>query len=1240
MAELAVMAVAYGGAYVGAAYGAIGTAVGWTLGAALGNALFVHNDQEGPRLSDTRVQSSAYGTPINITWGSTRVDGNIIWAPPITEHKQSQKVGSFLGIGGSTVTTYSYTATFAVGVCEGPIARIRRIWANGTLIYSRMGADSYITPEFPVKIYRGTQTQTFDPNISEWCGINDVPKVAHRGLCYVVFADMPLEDYGNRIPTMSFEIVRGTDVCPTFTDWPVADLVADDLGATWTLARSETLTAREQVGHYYPDLQRAVFGLVSEYGNLSVVLFDTSSYPPRKIKEVSLDHTFSPNSGLRLMGCHGGFCLTETPADGWGTPGKITTSGTNLFFMLVKMGGSNYVMTVNVDAMIHTHTTYIQPLYGIPWGPYDGYNDDFIYPYDRVAMRWDHRNLVLHIQESWMNKGFPVDYAGYPAIPPARIVPMPGAYSVATRVVSGLTRSDGAVYSWTIPRPSKMIDELSHENYWLDLGQYGDLPYSACWDGWSQGPAFCLWSFGTGSAYDTGLIARITTYLDLDGHVMDLPSSVTFTIHNGLTWDSKRERFICGTKRNIYFAKPGWGGGSLYLLTELTIESFREYFDGVDQSWFSSVTESNGVIDALVYFPNFDAVGVVLHFSGDSHVVTFLLDPGTGEIIDGGCYYNGPGNQALGNFIVPVSRSLYAITGSMSGSHVYAIPFGTSLAVEAIKLYDIVDDVSERMGVTAAKRETSSLDDDVWGYQLGRPMTGRAAIEGLQAPYFFDPVESGATMRFVKRGGALVATLPIEDLAVIESSSAAVPPAITTKRALEQDLPRRVTFRFQDPDRAYDQNSTYAERLETQTVNDVVFDLPVVMQPDEAQWRCESMLYESWMARTTAAFTTGPRWAHLEPTDPIAVTSDDGMLYRLRLTKKTEHGVAGSIAWEAVEEDDGLFSRPVVENIAADFDDTTQPTNTSVARMVLMDIPVVDYAEPDVPMLRVAVNGAAPGGAFPGAELFSSTDDTAYEQAGVMVLGATVGYALTALPALTTHPNDPCCADTVRVVLHHGTLLSCTWLELLSGANFAWLGGEVIQFQRADLVETDTYDLSGILRARGGTEDRASMHSVGEDFVLLNPAAYALGVSSYTPTVYYAAVTRGLTLTGAPRVKVTTAKRHALPLSPTELRVGKNSAGDIIVSWTRRDRHGMHWYDFVDAPETDGSGFVITFGSPNGTATVREISVDAETYTYAYAEWTSDFATSPPAASGIGIAVYQVSANVGRGTPARVTFIP
>ena len=55
-----------------------------------------------------------------------------------------------------------------------------------------------------MRTYAGDETQTPDPLIVAKDG--DAP--AYRGLAYVVFERLPLENFGNRIPQLSFEVVR------------------------------------------------------------------------------------------------------------------------------------------------------------------------------------------------------------------------------------------------------------------------------------------------------------------------------------------------------------------------------------------------------------------------------------------------------------------------------------------------------------------------------------------------------------------------------------------------------------------------------------------------------------------------------------------------------------------------------------------------------------------------------------------------------------------------------------------------------------------------------------------------------------------------------------------------------------------------------------------------------------------------------------------------------------------------
>ncbi|WP_258547014.1 glycoside hydrolase/phage tail family protein [Phaeobacter gallaeciensis] len=89
------------------------------------------------------------------------------------------------------------TISFAVALCEGPITGIGRIWADGKLLD---------TAGVTWRWYPGSEAQSPDPFIAARMGAASTP--AYRGTAYVVFEDLPLGSYGNRIPQMSFEVFR------------------------------------------------------------------------------------------------------------------------------------------------------------------------------------------------------------------------------------------------------------------------------------------------------------------------------------------------------------------------------------------------------------------------------------------------------------------------------------------------------------------------------------------------------------------------------------------------------------------------------------------------------------------------------------------------------------------------------------------------------------------------------------------------------------------------------------------------------------------------------------------------------------------------------------------------------------------------------------------------------------------------------------------------------------------------
>jgi hypothetical protein len=212
--------LAVGAGVLAASYAGVSTvALGYTTGSILGSMFFgpKAQSQQGPRLQDLSVQGSAYGNFIPITYGSIRVAGNIIWATDIVERRTRKKVRSG-GKGGSSqkVTTYSYFANFATLLCEGEISNVQRIWADGRLIYDTSAGNTGITgASGKIRIYKGTETQMPDPFIQSVMGVDNTP--AYRGRAYVVFESLALAEFGNRIPNMTFEVIRGSEFIPNIT---------------------------------------------------------------------------------------------------------------------------------------------------------------------------------------------------------------------------------------------------------------------------------------------------------------------------------------------------------------------------------------------------------------------------------------------------------------------------------------------------------------------------------------------------------------------------------------------------------------------------------------------------------------------------------------------------------------------------------------------------------------------------------------------------------------------------------------------------------------------------------------------------------------------------------------------------------------------------------------------------------------------------------------------------------------
>lgn len=179
--------------------GPIGAAIGAIAGQAIDAELFKPAGRKGPRLSDLRVQTSSYGTAVPQIFGTMRVAGTVIWATDLVERRERSGGGK----GRPSVTSFSYSASFAVAVSSRRIAGIGRIWADGNLL--RGSGGDFKTPVGGFRVHMGDADQSRDPLIAADKGQGFTP--AHRGIAYAVFEDIALADFGNRIPSLTFEVV-------------------------------------------------------------------------------------------------------------------------------------------------------------------------------------------------------------------------------------------------------------------------------------------------------------------------------------------------------------------------------------------------------------------------------------------------------------------------------------------------------------------------------------------------------------------------------------------------------------------------------------------------------------------------------------------------------------------------------------------------------------------------------------------------------------------------------------------------------------------------------------------------------------------------------------------------------------------------------------------------------------------------------------------------------------------------
>jgi hypothetical protein len=1279
----------------------IGSQIGALAGSFIDQSLFAASalprGGSGPRLSDLKVTASTEGAPIPRLYGRARLGGQMIWATDIEETRVSSGGGGGKGSPRSPSTEeFHYSANFAVALCEGVVTSLGRVWADG----KELDLSSYTW-----RLHAGDEDQDPDSLIIARMGSGNTP--AYRGTAYIVFEAMPLRDFGNRIPQLSFEVYRSVDAF----DQQVRAVVLIPGSGEFVYATGP-VTRVVGIGRSHPENTHTRQGVT----DWEVALDQLQSALPN-VQSVSLVTSWF-GSDLRAGSCLIRPCVDiaekSTSPIAWGVAG-LTRSTAPIVSSIegrAAYGGTPSDQTVvaaiqdlKARGLGVTLTPFI--LMDIPAGnalgdPYTGASSQPAYPWrGRITVdpapgqpgSPDKSASAATQLAAFIGTAAPSDYAIAGAtvsytgaaewsfrrmvLHYAHLAAAAGgvdAFVIGTEL-RGLTqvRSDASSYPFVAALVALADDVKSilgsdtRVTYAADWSEYfghhlqdgsGDVFFhlDPLWASpsidavgidlywpladWRDGREHLDILAGARSAYDLDYLkSNIAGGEGFDWYYADAADRAAqvrtpITDGAGKPWVF-RFKDLKSWWSNAHFNRPGgveagvltsWAPQSKpvwimeigcpavdkganqpnVFIDPKSSESFLPYFslgtrDDLIQRRYLQAFHEAFDSEHEGYVPDSNPISAVYDAPmldlDHMHVYAWDARPYPAFPADLDTWGDGS-NWPLGHWI----------TGRIAGQPLSAL-------VSAL-----LDDYGFSL------HNAGALDGIVLGFVIDRLMSARDALQPLELAYFFDAVESAGELAFRHRGASQpVAVLSPDDL--VESRPGADLIALT--RAQETELPASAKIGYAAAEADYRQAVVEARRLIGASGRVALAELPIVMEAEQAAHIAETWLFEAWSARDRASLAAPPSRLALEPGDVISVdTSGQARLFRI-----SEIGDHGTRDIEARSIDPHVYGRTSrVARLPAPPPDVLagQPFG------LFLDLPLLTGDEQ--PHVGYAAAAQEP---WPGTIAFYRSPETSgYALRARAMMAASTGVTLDALPQTPEGRLDH--ATRMRVRLDHGPLASVTRAALLGGANAAAVQNEagdweVLQFQSAVLVAPATYELSGFLRAQGGTDGAMqSLLPAGARFVLLDraiapvemapddiglthnwrfgPASRDLGHASYAAATH--------TFTGA----------GLRPLSPVHVR-GSRAGGDLVVAWTRRTRINGDVWGAGDVPlgeESERYDVDIL----DGSTVKRTISAVSPTITYTAAEQVADFGAPQ---SACAIRVYQIAAGYGRGTARAAT---
>ncbi|MGB8818190.1 MAG: glycoside hydrolase TIM-barrel-like domain-containing protein [Rhizobiaceae bacterium] len=1264
------------GAYLGGLFGAVGATIGTAAGA-LGGYLIdqalINGTQhiKGARLSQMQPLTGDDGAPLARAYGTVRLGGTLIWATRFEESAKTERKGAK---GGPKVTTYSYYANFAVALCEGEIAHVRRIWADGRELDQA---------DYDIRIYKGSGSQLADPLIEAKQGADNAP--AYRGTAYAVFDQFPLQNFGNRIPQLHFEVIR-----------TLGGLEQDVRSITLIPGSTEFGLAPAAVVNTFQPGQTVVpnrHTLVAQT-DWAASLDELQALCPN-LQSVSLVVAWFAND-LRAGNCQirpGVTSLAGMGGDTWQVSG---TTRANAYLVSEHDGKKAYGGTPDDASVIAAIrdlkarglkvTLYPFALMDIPDGntlpsPYGGgtqpaypwRGDISCTPAPGVAgtvdvtaaaaaqinafagtataaqfgangetvtwgggVDWGYRRMVLHYaklaQLAGGVDGFLIgsEFKGL-----TRVRSAPGVYpfvatlqSLAVQARSLLGSgtkityaADWSEYGAYSPPGTNAVD-FNLDPLWAhpDINAIGIDNYMPISD-WRESHAGGGNPDGATSAADIEAlkagIAGGEAYDWFYASSADRVAGTRTPITDGLAgkpWVF-RAKDLRGWWENQHY--PRAGGTESATPTSWAPRS--------KPIWFTEL--GCPAVDKGANQPN-----VFPDPKSSAAALPWFSDGGRDDLIQNrflrahGEHWsqaaNNPVSPVYGAAMVDVSNTAlwawdarpypaFPLDGDVWGDGPnWLTGHWLNGRLSALPLDVLTKTILAEHGID--NTDCARVEGFVTGFVLNGQTTAREALDELLRLYRVDVFEDSETAVF-RSQHVVTETVAIDDTVV-----GAKDEGKAQSRTDNADVPQELTLLFRDELRDH-QQSTVRSLISKGDLRVGSIEIAATMDPAAAECALRQLHRQLASAKTQIRFKTGWGEAAVQPGDLVKPYAGIERVYRVR--KITE---AAERSYEAE-----LFVAGGRPPARARLPQTAAKSAATIGQpwIRFLDLPAIPQSTAPSG-LRIAA-WAKP---FAPVIATSSPTTSGYAERAVMPQAATAGNLVAPLSAAAAGRWDR--MNKIDVQLFSGSLAAAMDILVLGGANAAAVMGangqwEVLQFGAAVEVSAGVWQLQKLLRGQLGTGDAAlSGATAGASFVLLDSAVVTAGLT---------AEESGLVLnwkTG-PQGKDFTeqyfassaagpAMRFARSYAPAHLRGSKTATGDLRLTWIRRSKREGDSWDAAEVPLPEGTeAYRIEVFDGSGARKSEAISLASE-WLYTSAQQLADFGAGPASAT---ISVSQIGSN-------------